>query len=438
MSGFDILRFSNHVPFSVAESEFTGAWGCALSQGTTEEQVCRVSSKPSSVVLRSQSTAPERFDYIDALRGIAVLGVILVHSAILSQQGSFPEMMAFTGQRGVQLFYMVSAFTLFLTLDSGRKEHYRWSNFYIRRFFRIAPLFYLAIIANLLLNGRVISVNPHVELSWLQVLSGFLFLHGLNYKTINGVAIGGWSIAVESTFYLFVPYFFTTTKTLRQAISLFIAGALIFGTISWEAAAHYPYMRHYFSFLWFPVEFPVFALGIVAYTVWKQYIKPACRMGEAQLPRELSMLLILASGVLYATYCQVLYVGRQPYDDEGLYLSSFLFLPLILGLSLHPWKFFVNGFTKFMGKISFSVYLCHFFVIRIVENLLDRLDKLPSVFAMAYLRGTPLGLVVVFLVVLAISIPLCMFTWKFVEQPGIRFGKRWIRRREERAAALCA
>jgi peptidoglycan/LPS O-acetylase OafA/YrhL len=179
-------------------------------------------------------------------------------------------------------------------------------------------------------------------------------------------------------------------------------------------------------------------LGIVAYTVWKQYIKPARRMGEAQLPRELSMLLILASGVLYATYCQVLYVGRQPYDDEGLYLSSFLFLPLILGLSLHPWKFFVNGFTKFMGKISFSVYLCHFFVIRIVENLLDRLDKLPSVFAMAYLRGTPLGLVVVFLVVLAISIPLCMFTWKFVEQPGIRFGKRWIRRREERAAALCA
>lgn len=143
------------------------------------------------------------YDYLDALRGIAILGVVLVHSGILSGQQHTLYVIAFTGQRGVQLFYMVSAFTLFMTLDSRRTEQKEISNFFIRRFFRIAPLFYLAIVANLLLYGRSLIIDD--KLSALDIISGFLFLHGLCPRTINSVAIGGWSIAVETSFYLLVP-----------------------------------------------------------------------------------------------------------------------------------------------------------------------------------------------------------------------------------------
>ena len=284
----------------------------------------------SKLPLRSRGTDdPQRLDYLDALRGIAILGVILVHSAILSKMAvtkvvGLVGAIGLTGQRGVQLFYMVSAFTLFLSLDSGRTERFQWSNFFIRRFCRIAPLFYLAILANLLLNGRIISLDPYSELSRFDVLSGFLFLHGLSAKAINNVAIGGWSIAVEATFYLLVPFLFLRIRTLGHAISLFLATALILGTISyWFAAlpenANNPSLDTYFHFLRFPVEFPVFALGIVAYMVWKQYVKPTDLVGsgpESGRPsRELSLPLIIASVVLY---CECL-----PFNDRGLYFSSF-------------------------------------------------------------------------------------------------------------------
>jgi peptidoglycan/LPS O-acetylase OafA/YrhL len=393
---------------------------------------------------RTRGSALERFDYLDALRGIAILGVILVHSAILSKQGIFLRdqvpstrdlwvwIISFTGQRGVQLFYMVSAFTLFLSLDSGRKEVFRWSNFFIRRFCRIAPLFYLAILANLLLFGRVLSVKPYSELSGFDILLGFLFLHGFSGKAINSVAIGGWSIAVEATFYFLVPYLFTRIKTLSHAIYLFVASALVLGTISQQASIQpVNYMlKQYFSFLWFPVEFPVFVLGIVAYMTWKQFVKPL-KLGDnsarPSLPtRELSMLLIFSSALLY--------FANLPFTDGGLYFSSFIFLPLILGLSLHSWKFLVNRFTRFMGKISFSVYLCHFFVLRLVEQILNRMDMAPGHLVTRYLYKQPLGVVVAYALTLAISVPLCMFTWRFVEQPGIRAGRTWIRKREERTS----
>jgi peptidoglycan/LPS O-acetylase OafA/YrhL len=223
---------------------------------------------------------------------------------------------------------------------------------------------------------------------------------------------------------------------LSHATSLFVVSALVLGTISQQAAAQPENFRlqQYFAFLWFPVEFPVFVLGIIAFMVWKQYVKPTLLSGDPARPslptRELSMLLIVSSALLY--------FANLPFNDAGLYFSSFIFLPLILGLSLHPWKFLVNPFTRFMGKISFSVYLCHFFVLRLVQAILDRVDMEPGHLVTTFLYKKPLGLVIAYLMTFAISIPICMLTWRFVEQPGIRAGKAWIRRREENLSPSCA
>ncbi len=74
----------------------------------------------------------ERLEYVDALRGIAILGVILVHSAQVSLQAGHTFELAFTGQRGVQLFYMVSAFLTPVSFlgQAPAKNIYRLSNFF--------------------------------------------------------------------------------------------------------------------------------------------------------------------------------------------------------------------------------------------------------------------------------------------------------------------
>jgi peptidoglycan/LPS O-acetylase OafA/YrhL len=47
---------------------------------------------------------------------------------------------------GIPLFFIISASTLYLSLDSKAGEGKRFTKFYLRRFFRIAPLFYVLLI----------------------------------------------------------------------------------------------------------------------------------------------------------------------------------------------------------------------------------------------------------------------------------------------------
>lgn len=362
--------------------------------------------------------APDRLEYVDALRGIAILGVLIVHSAMVTGQTGGISILAFTGQRGVQLFYMVSAFTLYLSLDNPRKECHRLSNFFIRRFFRIAPAFYLAIFANILLYVLKPNYSLLRGLGWFQVALGFLFLNGASPRGINAVAVGGWSVAVETTFYLFLPLLHRYFRTVKSTALLFVISSALCGPLSvWLAhRASNPASQQYFAFYWFPVEFPVFALGMLAYCIWARYIWSI--KGE----RELSLLLILASVLIFW--------GCLPFTDDQLYPSSLLFLTLILALSIHPWAVLVNPFTRFLGKISYSLYLFHFFVVIALGSLVSRLGP-----ASRHIVGRPAGFALAFVLLLCISVPICMFTWKFIEQPGITLGRGWIIHREQRSTA---
>ncbi len=60
----------------------------------------------------------KKLDYIDALRGLAILGVIMVHSISDSNLPFIVERIFGQGARGVQLFYLASAFTLFLSFSN--------------------------------------------------------------------------------------------------------------------------------------------------------------------------------------------------------------------------------------------------------------------------------------------------------------------------------
>ena len=103
-------------------------------------------------VLRlSENTTRERaghFGFVDSLRGIAVLGVLLVHTG--QRVAGLPALVdAATnfGAYGVHLFFVASAFTLFTSLNQrSRSERRPTLNYFLRRLFRIAPLFWLAVL----------------------------------------------------------------------------------------------------------------------------------------------------------------------------------------------------------------------------------------------------------------------------------------------------
>ena len=117
-----------------------------------------------------------RYQYIDALRGFAFLGVLTVHASYEVPKlpfSSLPEL----GQYGVQLFFLLSAVTLLRSMAlRSAKERFAARNFFIRRFFRIAPLFWTGVVLYGLLDGceprftgpggtQTLALPQHLDLS---------------------------------------------------------------------------------------------------------------------------------------------------------------------------------------------------------------------------------------------------------------------------------
>src|SRR5258708_25316079 len=77
--------------------------------------------------------------------------------------------------------------------------------FYIRRFFRIAPPFWLAIIGYLILDSKASLLGVQSGIGLRHIAMTSTFLHSFWPDTINKVVPGGWSIAIELTFYAVFP-----------------------------------------------------------------------------------------------------------------------------------------------------------------------------------------------------------------------------------------
>jgi peptidoglycan/LPS O-acetylase OafA/YrhL len=372
-------------------------------------------------LLSEVSPSARHLAFLDAMRGIAVLGVVLVHSGTATlDSASHLGVYTFAGQRGVELFYMVSAFTLFLARDVHRgKEHFPISNFFIRRFFRIAPLYYLAIAINLLLFGLHPRLDAPNGLSFFDIGTALCFVNAWIPAAFNSVAIGGWSVAIESMFYFTLPLLYRKITDIRAAAA-WLLGSILACSLLTKITNHS--LHAYGAYLenWYPVHFPIFVLGIVGYFVWKTFGTSQVATPEI---RSISLVLLIASIVLT--------LGCIPISTANLYANSFAMMLLVLSCSLHPWKLIVNPVTVYLGKISFSVYLLHFFVVLLAERILQAF-----LLHHAALEHHAILTPFFFLFLLAVSIPICVLTWRFIEQPGIRFGRRWITARELRAGHI--
>jgi peptidoglycan/LPS O-acetylase OafA/YrhL len=355
---------------------------------------------------------------IDAVRGIGVLGVLVVHSVVWSNlQGPNVAWLVFAN-RGVQLFYIASAFTLFLSYTERKKEIRPVQNFFLRRFFRIAPAFYVAIFLNffMLLKWPALARPfPHA----IDYLLAIFFLHGFKWGAINSVTGGAWSVADECMFYALIPLLHRFLTTIKRTVIAFACIGIVLAPVSEILAARFPDKEFLFHIMWFPVELPVFLLGIAAYHIWKHFTIPELALKPEAVT--LSIICLVAVGGLFDPHHI-----RLLTESLGI---AFFFLALLL----KPWKLLVNRGTRYLGKISYSMYLFHFFVLRGL-NLFFRVvnSRFHNVWH-DHFWGRFDGFLISFALLLAVSIPICTLTWMFIEEPFIRLGRSVIAERENRA-----
>ena len=106
----------------------------------------------------------KKLEYIDALRGWAVLLVISSHVSGPLLELPYPaRKLANFGWYGVQLFFLASAITLLISWRTdGRAFLPKVPEFFIRRFFRIAPLYYLGAIFYFIIDNKFWIQPKHI------------------------------------------------------------------------------------------------------------------------------------------------------------------------------------------------------------------------------------------------------------------------------------
>lgn len=295
----------------------------------------------------------------------------------------------------MQLFFAVSAYTL-LTVD----QHENYGRFLVRRAFRIAPMFYLAIcfyVAVLGMGPRFFSPSG---ITPLDVAATFAFLHDWLPNAADSVVPGGFTVGCEAMFYLAFPLLARLVNNLPRAVA-FLAISLVVSVGLYLLIPHIvagpPAQIRSFSYFIFPAQLPAFAMGFVAYHAVKASRDRAWAMRAAGL----AMAPILAAIAILAL---------ADTEVSRLHLLGDLLLGALLGaVAIAPPRWIDNRVMTYLGRVSFSVYIVHFAVIAAAAPLA---------------RMSPIGGLAFYPMVLGVSVAIASLTWRFIETPMIHLGRR--------------
>lgn len=310
---------------------------------------------------------------IDATRGWAILLVILVHST-----GLYPELpwpvakIAIFGWYGVQLFFVASAFTLLLSWHRHQAPlTVKLESFFIRRFFRIAPMYYTAALVYLILRPP----EGHADL--LQFLLTLCFLNAWSPEWMGvtdgdwQVVPGGWSISVEFSFYLVFPLLALCVTTLRRAVvfaAISLAGMIAFHSLgtNWLSPNFEAATLDRFLFFWFPNQLVVFALGFVLFHAIADAPPALAWLRSFARNHHGAWMALSLVGLLALMQIGV----RKTVSDELPWLPTHVLVSVIFSgmmmsvlLARKPLAIYSNRFMRALGEVSFSAYLVHWAVL---------------------------------------------------------------------------
>ena len=309
------------------------------------------------------------------------------------------------GDKGVTLFYLISAFTLCLSFKNKQhNERQPIKNYFIRRIFRIVPLYYFAIILNLAVSTTVPSVY--------SILSNIFFLHGLNPYWINSTVSGGWSVGIEILFYLVFPIIFLRVKHFGNTLNVLL-GLILLSKFITSMMFKHPLIDD--GILWgvFVYEnifsqLPVFMMGICLFyatTVRKHQVN-----GYTYL--------------FFATLIIVHLLGGNLFKPH--YLFAIAFALAAFGLTKKQPGLIVNKLTIWFGKYSYSLYLNHIIVLKILSNH----------HFLTFTTNATADVGIRFIICLCLSALISVFTYHFIELPFQEYGKKLIKKSEDNQGKL--
>lgn len=353
---------------------------------------------------------------LDSVRGVAVLLVLLFHAFGMSTgvSGAPPWGKLFlgfaaAGWTGVHLFFVLSGFLITGILLSSRDRTDYYQRFYKRRALRILPACYLVLFL-LAIFSRSGLVDRHVSWSFLGL--GFVFL--ANVTNLFGVTAQYtvlWSLAVEEHFYLFWP---AVVKRLSRSHLAIIAGGIFLLCPLLRSFYFLHKFQYGAGYTWLNADglacgalLAIGARGLLARR------KPMALAGGLLIL--LSLGGFLAARTLGIAYARTFAGGTFRLTLLSILFAGFIAVALALGSSAHC-RLVDIKVLKFLGDISYGLYLIHMMVF-------DFVDKAAQTYFPAYHDPTFTWLILRAAIGISLSISLAYLSrWTF-EEWFLRLGR---------------
>jgi peptidoglycan/LPS O-acetylase OafA/YrhL len=298
-----------------------------------------------------------------SLRGGAALIVMLAHYQYV---GFLPGLPAFkySGQCGLMVFFFLSSFLLCHSLASdphwAARPHLSLFTYSINRIFRIFPLL-CAVIALTYWNGA--SFFPPSIAYWQALRLS---------ATLGGAPSVLWTIPVELTFYLYLP--FVLALTLPATRSRRGAAMLALAYLGWCVAIAVARHEGLPASPWMTLGFHHYANSFVGGVLFYALIANG-RIRFSPAAAWVAKIAPLAF-LLATPFSQFALIHHDPWMAElaapgawqSYYDAVFPFAPLVVGGIvyglLHPSESLLSrvmrlGFLRKTGELSFGVYLVH-------------------------------------------------------------------------------
>ena len=177
-----------------------------------------------------------RIEFLDGLRGVAILLVILFHA-----YANRPELVPFGntyakfpifayGWLGVDLFFIISGFVIFMTLE----RCHNFKEFVLRRWFRLFPAMLVCSLI-IFMTAPFFPERPAGAIGYRDFLPGLTFIEASWWAKLLGSPIKNiegsfWSLYVEVKFYIIFGFLYFVAgwrKAIMTLISLFCLSTII-------------------------------------------------------------------------------------------------------------------------------------------------------------------------------------------------------------------
>ncbi len=343
------------------------------------------------------STKDNNIEWITKAKGLAIIGVVAVHTVeVFDIKGLIAEI-ADAGKYGVSLFFIISAYLTFMSFD---KHPSRWTintyfHYLLHKLWRLAPVLYIAVFWHLVQYFVALERIPDLtDEMWKNAFYAVTFTNGFSPSYFNPWF--NWYIGTLVVFLLIAPFIHKWINNAMRAVWFFL-GSLILSKVTLYLMMYYGFNDGSYLYGWLPRQLPVISLGFVLYYLSKKESQKAA-----------SLFAIIVSICLCLSIC-------TSFKIMETHVTAGLLLYLITSLAFNRSNRWIN-WLKPLGEYSYGVYLFHGCLLlksfRVVSNRIG-IDK------------TSLGtFFIYFLLLFGISLIISYLVNKYIEKPLFRFTKK--------------